>query len=259
MTNSIWLIGCSALSLLAISLSQLPESASNATSLNLAEAKFLIAVNRPVLKLGSQGAEVSELQAALKLLGYFVGNVDGFYGESTVSAVSRFQQASGLNADGIAGAGTWNLLFPSVPAASTSSQVVSTNRQVSSTTTVSGFPVPSSLQTTTRNRDARVNVGTPAQVTRPQYRTGAVTPTPNSSMAVNSQTVVVNLPILKQGMRGSAIAQLQARLRSLGFFSGSIDGVFGEATQVAVKAAQKKFSLEPDGIVGSATWTALLR
>jgi peptidoglycan hydrolase-like protein with peptidoglycan-binding domain len=60
-------------------------------------------------------------------------------------------------------------------------------------------------------------------------------------------------------MRGSAIAQLQERLRSLGFFSGSIDGVFGEATQAAVKAAQQKFNLQPDGIVGSATWSALLR
>jgi peptidoglycan hydrolase-like protein with peptidoglycan-binding domain len=52
---------------------------------------------------------------------------------------------------------------------------------------------------------------------------------------------------------------LQERLRTLGFFSGTVDGVFGEATQAAVKSAQRNFNLEPDGIVGSATWSALLR
>jgi len=260
MTNSSWLIGWGALSVLAINLSQLPAVASDASSVNrVAQSTFLIAVNRPVLKLGSQGAEVSELQAALKLLGYFAGTVNGFYGESTAIAVSRFQQVSGLNADGIAGAATWNRLFPSIPTTNKPSPTVSTNRQTSSTTTASGFPVPSSLRTTTRNPDSRVNVGTPPQVTRPQYRTPIVTSPPNSSTAVNPQTVVVTLPILKQGMRGSAIAQLQERLRSLGFFSGSIDGIFGEATQAAVKAAQQKFNLQPDGIVGSATWSALLR
>ncbi|NES81421.1 MAG: peptidoglycan-binding protein, partial [Moorea sp. SIO2B7] len=32
-----------------------------------------------------------------------------------------------------------------------------------------------------------------------------------------------------------------------------------EVTKAAVQAAQRKFKLEPDGIVGPATWNALLR
>src|SRR4028118_164467 len=145
MANGSWLIQWSTFGLLAISLGQLPVVASNARSVRreVAQAPPSV-VNRPVLKLGSQGAEVSELQAALKLLGYFAGTVNGFYGESTAIAVSRFQQVSGLNADGIAGAATWNRLFPSIPTTNKPSPTVSTNRQTSSTTTASGFPVPRS-------------------------------------------------------------------------------------------------------------------
>jgi N-acetylmuramoyl-L-alanine amidase len=60
-------------------------------------------------------------------------------------------------------------------------------------------------------------------------------------------------------MHGPAVSRLQERLRTLGFFNGSVDGVFGEETQSAVKAAQQKYELEPDGIVGPATWTTLLQ
>jgi peptidoglycan hydrolase-like protein with peptidoglycan-binding domain len=53
--------------------------------------------------------------------------------------------------------------------------------------------------------------------------------------------------------------QLQERLKTLGFLQQPVDGVFGEATQAAVKAAQQKFNIEPDGVVGPATWRAMLR
>ncbi len=69
-------------------------------------------LNRPTLRIGSEGVAVSELQAALKLLGYYSGAVDGIYSEATVIAVSRFQQAAGLNPDGIVSSATWERLFP---------------------------------------------------------------------------------------------------------------------------------------------------
>ncbi|MEA5470827.1 peptidoglycan-binding domain-containing protein, partial [Spirulina sp. 06S082] len=71
--------------------------------------------NRPVLRIGSQGEAVRELQAALQLLGFYTGDVDGLYSESTVIAVSRFQEAAQLSIDGIMGAETWNQLFPPPP------------------------------------------------------------------------------------------------------------------------------------------------
>ncbi len=258
MRNRNW-FGWSALGFLAINWSQLPTVATNqpiSVNREIVQARFLITINRPVLKLGSQGTDVSELQAALKLLGYFAGNVDGFYGESTASAVSSFQQASGLNADGIAGAATWNRLFPSVATPETTPPTVSNNRQNSANKPASGFPMPSSLQRA-NNRDSRVIV--PTTVEQVNRRNTTITPATSISTAVNPQINLVSLPILKRGMRGPAITHLQERLRSLGFFSNSSDGVFGDVTQTAVKAVQQKFNIEPDGIVGAATWSILLR
>lgn len=60
-------------------------------------------------------------------------------------------------------------------------------------------------------------------------------------------------------MTGAEVTQLQERLTAIGVFSGAIDGVFGAETQTAVEAAQRRFNLEPDGVVGPATWEALLQ
>lgn len=71
-------------------------------------------------KLGSQGKEVTAIQEALKDRGLFTGNVTGYYGTQTQSAVKRFQKIKGLTADGIAGPQTLSALgitIGSVPAA----------------------------------------------------------------------------------------------------------------------------------------------
>lgn len=262
--------------MLAISLGELPAVASETRSLTqeVAQATPSVVVNRPILRSGSQGAEVSELQAALKLLGYFTGNVDGFYGETTAIAVSRFQQASGLRPDGVTGPATWDRLFPNTPEIQTPSPTSSPN-------SVSGFPVPSTIQTTTSDRRPNVQRAAPvngsgagtspnttptpeersrrSSANRVRQRNHSTTNAANPPTLVNPQSTAVALPILRQGMRGPAIAHLQERLKALGFFKGSVDGVFGAATQTAVKAAQQSFKLPPDGIVGSATWSALLR
>jgi N-acetylmuramoyl-L-alanine amidase len=60
-------------------------------------------------------------------------------------------------------------------------------------------------------------------------------------------------------MRGPAVTRLQQRLRAIGVFRGEVDGVFGSETQTAVQSAQRRYNLTPDGVVGNATWGALLR
>jgi peptidoglycan hydrolase-like protein with peptidoglycan-binding domain len=61
----------------------------------------------PVLKNGSSGPAVRDLQEALKALGYDPGPVDGAFGAKTESAVKKFQQAREIAADGIVGRVTW--------------------------------------------------------------------------------------------------------------------------------------------------------
>ena len=67
-------------------------------------------VQTAVLKQGSNGGEVKELQRRLKEWGYYSGAVDGIYGKGTVEAVKAFQKKNGLTADGIAGIETYKAL-----------------------------------------------------------------------------------------------------------------------------------------------------
>jgi peptidoglycan hydrolase-like protein with peptidoglycan-binding domain len=61
----------------------------------------------PVLKQGSTGPEVRDLQQALKALGFDPGPVDGVFGARTQGAVKAFQQAREITVDGIVGRVTW--------------------------------------------------------------------------------------------------------------------------------------------------------
>lgn len=67
------------------------------------------------------------------------------------------------------------------------------------------------------------------------------------------------LPTLRQGMRGSAVTWLQESLKARGFYTAAIDGVFGPATETAVMDFQESVQLVADGVVGPATWRALLQ
>ena len=70
-------------------------------------------------RLGSRGDEVKKIQQALKNNGYFNSAVDGIYGVKTQAAVIKFQKATGLAADGIAGKKT--LLYLGITSGDTSS------------------------------------------------------------------------------------------------------------------------------------------
>lgn len=65
------------------------------------------------LKIGSKGAQVKALQILLIGYGYSCGSygADGDFGNGTLAAVKKFQQAKKLEVDGIVGANTWNKLL----------------------------------------------------------------------------------------------------------------------------------------------------
>lgn len=72
------------------------------------------------------------------------------------------------------------------------------------------------------------------------------------------QETMVKVSVLKRKCKGEAVVALQCVLTGLDYYTGEIDGSFGGQTDRAVKEFQKDAGLEVDGIVGSATWTALL-
>ena len=74
----------------------------------------------------------------------------------------------------------------------------------------------------------------------------------------SSETVqTVYALTLKQGNRGQEVKTMQRKLKNWGYYTGSIDGIFGAQTRKAVILFQKKNGLTPDGIVGKKTLAAL--
>ena len=69
---------------------------------------------RPLLRKGSRGDAVKELQEILIAKGYDLGKwgADGVFGKQTQKAVKAFQKAEGLKADGIVGPLTYGKLYP---------------------------------------------------------------------------------------------------------------------------------------------------
>jgi putative chitinase len=64
---------------------------------------------KPVLRRGSNGITVIQLQLALQTAGYPIG-VDGDFGPATELAIKLLQTREGLSPDGIVGAATWSKL-----------------------------------------------------------------------------------------------------------------------------------------------------
>ena len=60
----------------------------------------------PVLRRGSKGTDVIELQRQLKAAGIDPGGIDGSYGDKTFAAVRELQRRRGLERDGVAGPAT---------------------------------------------------------------------------------------------------------------------------------------------------------
>ena len=59
------------------------------------------------------------------------------------------------------------------------------------------------------------------------------------------------------GDKGSQVTLIQQKLQQYGYFSGTVDGIFGKETYDAVVWFQRKNGLKVDGVVGESTAAAL--
>ena len=152
-----------------------------------------VTTNPNTLKYGDSGSRVTELQTALVKLGYNTNGVDGRFGAGTQRAVISFQKDNGLEADGLAGTKTLELLYKKADGSSSSS---------------------------------------------------------GSSSSGLTRT-------LRRGYTGDDVIAVQERLKELGYYTGSIDGVYGSGSIAAATAFQKNNGLKVDGLTGQSTYAAL--
>lgn len=69
----------------------------------------------------------------------------------------------------------------------------------------------------------------------------------------------VSVPILRQGSRSGYVRTMQVLLNAYDDAGLETDGIFGPATDRAVRAYQRSRGLEADGICGERTWAQLLK
>ena len=63
--------------------------------------------------------------------------------------------------------------------------------------------------------------------------------------------------LYKRGSSGATVREIQTRLKNWGYYSGSVDGIYGSQTEKAVRYFQSKNGLSVDGQVGNLTLAAL--
>lgn len=61
----------------------------------------------------------------------------------------------------------------------------------------------------------------------------------------------------KKGSSGAVVSQIQTKLKNWGYYTGDVDGIYGSATERAVRAFQRKNGLTADGKAGAQTLEAL--
>ena len=65
-------------------------------------------------------------------------------------------------------------------------------------------------------------------------------------------------PVLMLGSRGDLVVWAQEHLQAAGLSGFAVSGIFGRSTAAAVRSFQSAHDLSSDGVIGAATWSALL-
>ena len=230
------------------------------------------------LKSGDHGEAVKDLQRNLRQTYFYSGKIDGIFGAEVTKAVKAFQAAAGLNVDGIAGKRTQELLY---------------NRTAK--IFLGGIPVRD-LYSGMRGYDVYViqlklqnlnyklpyvtygyfDSATVDAVKRFQHNNGLkqtgkvdstlrryLWPTDiyNAEEYQKAQEGTPDDPyeerILKRGAYGEDVKTAQMLLKASGYLVGNADGIYGPATEKAVKNFQRDYNLKVDGKLGPITWNLL--
>lgn len=179
------------------------------------------------LRKGSVGKNVEKLQENLKTLGFYKSTIDGSFGSVTDAAVRAFQKDAKITIDGVAGPQTLKAIEEALNA-----------QKIEQKTENGGYTLEQFV------REVQAAIGTTVDGIA-----GSVTlsKTKTLSTVINRTHALVRL--------------VQKRLKSLGYYNDTVDGIFGNVTKAAVKAFQKDNQCVQDGVITARkkTWEALLK
>ena len=239
--------------------------------------------NVVLIKQGVKGSAVLRLQKRLQQLGYYTSSLDSYCDTDDVAAIRLFQKKNGLTQDGVAGYDTQVLLY--------SDSAIMYNGSLAGTLTMSyetlkkGMTGDAVKQLQTRlielgylsgTADGIYGTSTAEAVyyfqkqnglvrdsiagestLRKIFSTSAVANNTSTPTATPVTSATITTAIMRLGDENSSVKAMQQTLISLGYLSGTADGVFGNLTYKALKEFQKANALSADGVAGKDTIAAL--
>ena len=219
------------------------------------------------LKLNSTGTAVTQLQTDLKQLGYYYGSITGKFGDLTEKAVKEFQKAKGLNADGVAGRKTLDMIEKAIKDAGGSTNDSTTGLKVGST----GEKVIQLQQDLTAlgyyYGDITGHYGSLTKTAVKKFQkakgitqdgvAGTTTLNAIAKALGGSSGSGTTTGSLRRGDKGPAVLELQTMLKKLNYYYADLTGSFGSKTEQAVRKFQDDQNLTVDGIAGLKTIATL--
>ena len=242
------------------------------------------------IKQGDSGASVKKLQRILISKGYLNGKIDGIYGLETVNAIKKFQAAYGLEIDGICGDATYNLLTAAIDHVDESESdggdpnyaikygmhgddvaelqniLIALGYMngmadgVCGTATVNAIKIFQASHGLIADGVCGTATFDAINIDAEAFMAG------DKSVMVSSQYTKQSIPnddtavlgsVIKYGMHGEGVTDLQNKLIARGFMSGEADGICGSNTVEAIKRFQASEGLTADGVAGVLTLSRL--
>ena len=200
---------------------------------------------------GNTYGSVAAVQARLSTLGYYTSTVDGAWGSRTTAAVKRFQSDYGLKADGMVGSATAGKLGIRLPI----------NGGISlGKTDANVAAVQARLRTYGYYKstvDGAWGNKTLAAVLQYQSDGGLAVDGVVGGGTARKLGITLSSTARSGGIsKGKTTANVKAvqnALKSQGYFTSAVDGVWGRRTMCAVMSFQSDAGLTVDGVVGGAT------
>lgn len=242
-----------------------------------------------VLRPGSSGSEVARMQlylnglrdAAYPTLVRLV--VDGRYGSGTASTVMQYQVLNGLSMDGLIGRNTWDSIvgeyntliggssdtYPGIPLRPGSrgedvrhmQQRLNELARIYTAINAQNADGIYGNNMTNAVRRFQAQFGLSADGILGQDTWNKIVSVYEAVTAGRPTAVVTPYPgsPLRVGATGDAVRFVQSYLNGIhGTPHLNVDGIYGQGTARSVAAFQAVSGLTPDGVVGAATWPAMI-
>ncbi|NES75303.1 MULTISPECIES: peptidoglycan-binding protein [Okeania] len=241
---------------------------------NQINSSLLNSSTRP-LSFGQVSPQVAIIQRRLAELGFYRGPINSIYDQNTRTAVIRFQNSHRITPTGQVGITTREYLFGTRPVpvekvflrpGETGVEIGKLQQRLKNLGYYQGqitnyFDRSTEIAVIEFQRRNRI---TPTGIVGPTTQSFLFNPSqvlppgPVSDSRQNYTTRQYSYSSsLRRGDRGLAVKQLQILLTRLGYYPGVIDGVFGPATEFAVRRFQQDAGTNASGVATRNTLQAL--